>query len=54
MAKKTKKTTKKDTRVYVSDSSLLKKVEGVRNGTRRKDQDGNVIGGTEYFGELKK
>ena len=38
---------------YVSDPSLLKKVEGVRMGLKSKGKDGKVTGGTEYFGEPK-
>lgn len=38
---------------YVSDPSLLKKVEGVRMGLKSKGKDGKITGGTEYFGEPK-
>lgn len=37
---------------WVSNAKLLKKVEDRRQGIRRVE-DGKVIGGTEFYGELK-
>lgn len=51
--KATKKKATKDSRVWESDGSKLKKVEGVRMSTRKKDKKGKITGGTEYFGEPK-
>lgn len=46
---RTKKSSKKQ---WVSDAKLLKKVEDRRQGVRRMEE-GKVIGGTEFYGELK-
>lgn len=42
----------KPKRQWVSDSKLLKKVEDRRQGVRRVE-NGKLIGGTEFYGELK-
>lgn len=54
MAKNNKNKKQKDTsgKVWVSNSKLLKSVENRRQGVRRVE-DGKIIGGLEFYGELK-
>lgn len=54
MAKNSKNKKQKETseKVWVSNSKLLKSVENRRQGVRRVE-GGKIIGGLEFYGELK-